>query len=95
MSGFAATMTGLAKTSSRLVVISHYCGLHANARYTLTGPDGMLRSLIVRLAISQREGEFGVLSRMDDRLITSIQSQHIFGLCEVVRELLSVSRGAD
>lgn len=88
LSVLAATLASMHRVSSRLVILSHFCGLHISPRDPMAGPKGMLRSLIAQLIFIQR-GEHALTTiALDEGLVHQILNHNLTGLCDVFRALL-------
>lgn len=88
LSVLAATLASMPPFSPRLLILSHFCGLHTSPRDPTAGPAGMLRSLIGQLILVQRDQHAMTTVTLDDTLVHQILSNDLAGLCDVFRALL-------
>lgn len=88
LSVLAATLASMPPVASRVVILSHFCGLHISPRDPMAGPRGMLRSLVAQLLLVQRSEHAGTTVTLDEALIHRVLRHDLAGLCDVFRALL-------
>ncbi|KAH6687816.1 hypothetical protein F5X68DRAFT_261159 [Plectosphaerella plurivora] len=91
LSVLAATLASMRQVSPDLVILSHFCGLHASPGDDLAGPRGMLRAIVSQAVLLLKDRHCanpGVAVAADEALLNGIAQRDVESLCEVLEALL-------
>lgn len=90
LSGICALFAGL-RMFPKLVVLHHFCGLHSNAGETLSGPRGLMLSIITQFIIQFDKHFHGtpVYWELGQCLLSDARHNDIPSLCLLFQQLVS------
>lgn len=89
LSVWSASFAAALGQSPSLVVLHYFCGLHTNSRRALSGPLGLVKSLIGQLLAHESLG-IGTSSSicLEPKSVEGVKNDGIKALCDILRQLL-------
>jgi hypothetical protein len=90
LSGICALFAGM-RVVPQTIVLHHFCGLHSNIGEKLSGPKGLIHSIITQLVLYFDQQSYGkpVSWGLGHDLLQSARTNDIFGLCLLFQQLIS------
>ncbi|KUI58697.1 Acidic mammalian chitinase [Cytospora mali] len=87
LSVWCASFAVALKQSPSLVVLHYFCGLHTNPGRALSGPVGLIKSLIDHLLAYEATGS-STVAYLEKKTLEMAMKDDVGCLCEILRELL-------